>query len=125
MRRFLKKAKESIQNNLRFLVGKQKISIEEREQIYQRIKVVRHINDCLADVIIEAIVEKVDAKVLLFNQLARINHAQVIFATNTSSLSVSEIQKNIHNPQRVVGMHFFNPPYLMKLVEVVKGEQNK
>ncbi len=118
----LEKAKESIQNNLRFLVGKQKISIEEREQIYQRIKFVGHINACLADVIIEAIVEKVDAKVLLFNQLAQINHAQVIFATNTSSLSISEIQKNIRNPQRVVGMHFFNPPYLMKLVEVVKGE---
>lgn len=119
----LEKAKDGIQNNLSFLLDKQKISIEEKEQIYQRIKFVRHINDCLADVIIEAIVEKVDAKVLLFNQLARINHAQVVFATNTSSLSVSEIQKNIHNPQRVVGMHFFNPPYLMKLVEVVKGEQ--
>ncbi|MEO5782243.1 MAG: 3-hydroxyacyl-CoA dehydrogenase family protein, partial [Ginsengibacter sp.] len=48
---------------------------------------------------------------------------KTIFATNTSSLSVSDIQKNILHPQRVVGMHFFNPAYLMKLVEVVKGEQ--
>lgn len=118
----LEKAKDSIQKNLAFLVDKQKISAEEKEQIHQRIKFVKDINDCLADVIIEAIIEKIDAKVALFNQLAKVNHAEAIFATNTSSLSVSDIQKKVLHPQRVVGMHFFNPAYLMKLVEVVKGE---
>ncbi len=119
----LGKAKDSIQKNLQYLTDKQKISEEEKEQIHQRIKFVKDINDCLADVIIEAIIEKIDAKVALFNQLAEASHAEVIFATNTSSLSVSEIQKKVLHPQRVVGMHFFNPAYLMKLVEVVKGEQ--
>ena len=117
------KAKAGIQKNLQYLVDKQKISTEEKERIYQRIKFVKNINDCIADVIIEAIIEKVDAKVSLFNQLAEINNHKAIFASNTSSLSVSDIQKNILHPQRVVGMHFFNPAYLMKLVEVVKGEQ--
>ena len=117
------KATAGIQKNLQYLVDKQKISAEEKEKIYQLIKFVKNINDCIADVIIEAIIEKVEAKVSLFNQLAEINNAKTIFATNTSSLSVSDIQKNILHPQRVVGMHFFNPAYLMKLVEVVKGEQ--
>ncbi|MBA3674092.1 MAG: 3-hydroxybutyryl-CoA dehydrogenase [Chitinophagaceae bacterium] len=120
----LEKAKDSIQKNLIFLVDKQKITAEEKEEIYQRIKFVKDTNDCIADIIIEAIIEKIDAKVALFNQLAEVNHAETIFATNTSSISVSDIQKKVHHPERVVGMHFFNPAYLMKLVEVVKGEQS-
>lgn len=119
----LEKAKTSIQKNLQFLVDKQRISAEEKENIYQRIRFITDTNDCLADVIIEAIVEKTEAKVAIFNQLAEVNHAEVIFATNTSSLSVSEIQSKVVHPQRVVGMHFFNPAHIMKLVEVVKGDQ--
>jgi len=119
----LEKAKVAIQKNLSFLAKKGKISAEEKENIYQRIKFVNDPNDCLADVIIEAIIEKIDAKVALFNQLSEVNHAEVIFATNTSSLSIADIQKKVHHPERVVGMHFFNPAYLMKLVEVVKGDQ--
>ncbi|MDB5224184.1 MAG: 3-hydroxybutyryl-CoA dehydrogenase [Chitinophagaceae bacterium] len=119
----LEKAKAGIQKNLQFLVEKQKISAEQKAQIYQRIKFVKDINECVADVIIEAIIEKVEAKVSLFNQLAKVNHEEVIFASNTSSLSISDIQKEVLHPERVVGMHFFNPAYLMKLVEVIKGEQ--
>jgi len=119
----LGKGKGSIQKNLQWLLDKQKITAEEKEKIFQRIKFITDINDCIADLIIEAIVEKTEAKVALFNQLAEINHSDVIFASNTSSLSVSAIQANIVNPKRVVGMHFFNPAPLMKLVEVVKGTQ--
>jgi len=119
----LEKAKSGIQKNLQYLVDKEKISAEEKENIYSKIKFTKDINDCKADVIIEAIIEKLDAKVSLFNQLASVNNSETIFATNTSSLSVSDIQKDISNPGRVVGMHFFNPAYLMKMVEVVKGEQ--
>lgn len=119
----LEKAKAAIQKSLDYLVSKEKISAEEKEIIYQRIRFVTDTNDCLADIIIEAIVEKADAKVSIFNQLAELNHSEVIFASNTSSLSVSEIQSKVHNPQRVVGMHFFNPAQVMKLVEVVKGDQ--
>ena len=122
-REVLEKAKTSIQKSLQYLLDKQKISAEEKENIYQRIQFITDTNDCLADIIIEAIVEKVEAKVAIFNQLAELNHSEVIFATNTSSLSVSEIQARVQQPQRVVGMHFFNPAQVMKLVEVVKGDQ--
>ncbi len=119
----LEKAKLSIQKNLQYLFDKQKITAEEKDNIYNRIKFISDTNDCIADVFIEAIVEKVEAKVAIFNQLAEVNHSEAIFATNTSSLSVSDIQANVMHPQHVVGMHFFNPAPLMKLVEVVKGNQ--
>jgi 3-hydroxybutyryl-CoA dehydrogenase len=119
----LAKAKNAIEKNLQFLVDKEKITAIEKENIFQRIRFITDTNDCLADIIIEAIVEKVDAKVAIFNQLAELNHSEVIFATNTSSLSVSDIQAKVQQPQRLVGMHFFNPAQVMKLVEVVKGNQ--
>jgi 3-hydroxybutyryl-CoA dehydrogenase len=117
------KAKISIEKNLQYLVDKQKITAEEKENIYRRIQFITDTNDCIADVFIEAIIEKVEAKSAIFNQLAEVNHSEVIFATNTSSLSVSDIQAQVIHPERVVGMHFFNPAPLMKLVEVVKGNQ--
>lgn len=119
----LDKAKIGIEKNLQYLLSKQKITATEKEQIFERIQFVNDTNDCLADVFIEAIVEKPDAKVAIFNQLAEVNHSEVIFATNTSSLSVSDIQAKVVHPERVVGMHFFNPAPLMKLVEVVQGRQ--
>jgi len=118
----LEKAKDAIQKSLAFLAEKGKITQEEKENIFERIRFITDTNDCLADIIIEAIVEKVEAKVSIFNQLAEVNHSEVIFASNTSSLSISQIQSKVQQPQRVVGMHFFNPAQVMKLVEVVKGE---
>lgn len=119
----LEKARVSILKNLQYLVDKRKITPEEKEAVFNRIRFINDTNDCLADIIIEAIVEKTEAKVAIFNQLAELNHSEVIFASNTSSLSISDIQKNVQQPQRVVGMHFFNPAPLMKLVEVVKGNE--
>jgi 3-hydroxybutyryl-CoA dehydrogenase len=119
----LQKAEASIKKSLEYLLDKGKITADEKDTIFQRIRFITDTNDCLADIIIEAIVEKVEAKVAIFNQLAELNHSEVIFATNTSSLSVSEIQARVQQPQRVVGMHFFNPAQVMKLVEVVKGDQ--
>jgi 3-hydroxybutyryl-CoA dehydrogenase len=119
----LEKAKSNIEKNLQYLLAKQKISAEEKESIYQRIRFISDTNDCIADVFIEAIVEKLEAKVAIFNQLAEVNHSEVIFASNTSSLSVSAIQHKVMHPQRVVGMHFFNPAPVMKLVEVVQGTE--
>jgi 3-hydroxybutyryl-CoA dehydrogenase len=119
----LENAKNNIKKNLDFLVNKAKISSAENTEIFQRIQFTNDIKDCFAQIIIEAIVEKASAKISLFNELAQYNNEETIFATNTSSLSVSEIQKEIIFPQRVVGMHFFNPAYIMKLVEVVKGDQ--
>jgi 3-hydroxybutyryl-CoA dehydrogenase len=78
--------------------------------------------DCLGDIIIEAIVEKPEPKIALFNQLAGINRSETVFASNTSSLSITKIAQAVKNPERVIGMHFFNPATIMKLVEVVKTD---
>ena len=117
----LEKARSSIKKNLHLLEEKGKISGEVKNEVLASIKYVKDNNDCLADVILEAIVEKADAKIGLFNRLAEVNHSEVIFASNTSSLSISSIQEKVKHPERVVGMHFFNPAPLMNLVEVIKG----
>ncbi len=119
----LENAKNTIQKNLTYLVNKQKISSEESSEIFNRVRFITEIKDCFGQIIIEAIIEKEEAKVALFNELAQYNNEETIFATNTSSLSVSALQQKIIFPERVAGMHFFNPAYIMKLVEVVKGEQ--
>jgi 3-hydroxybutyryl-CoA dehydrogenase len=119
----LQKASKNIQRSLQLLAEKEKLTNEESNRIFQRILFVSEIKHCVADIFIEAIVEKLEAKISIFNQLAAVNGDEVIFATNTSSLSVSAIQSGIVNPQRVVGMHFFNPAPIMKLVEVVKGNK--
>ncbi|MBS1934186.1 MAG: 3-hydroxybutyryl-CoA dehydrogenase [Bacteroidetes bacterium] len=116
---FLVKAKSKIEKDLQSLVDKNKITGTEKESILKRFHFTDDINDCKADIIIEAIIEKIEAKENLFNQLAAINSSQTIFATNTSSLSVTEIAKTVLHPERVIGMHFFNPAPIMKLVEVV------
>ncbi len=115
------KAKVIIEKNLQYLVDKEKISALEKSEIYNRIQFTTEIENCTGEIIIEAIAEIEDAKVSLFNELAKYNNEEVIFASNTSSLSISALQEKIIFPQRVVGMHFFNPAYIMKLVEVVKG----
>jgi 3-hydroxybutyryl-CoA dehydrogenase len=123
----LERARISIESNLQYLLKKDKISVAEMPAILNRIQFTDQITDCTGEIIIEAIAEINSAKISLLNQLAAYNNEEVIFATNTSSLSVSAIQEKVDVPQRVVGMHFFNPPGIMKLVEVVKGaltEQN-
>ena len=116
----LAKSKLSIEKSLLWLFDKQKIT--EEEQILQRIIFTSKHKDCIADLIIEAIAEDEDAKTRLFNQLAVINSEATIFASNTSSLSITKIQENITAPTRLAGMHFFNPAPVMKLVEIVKGK---
>jgi 3-hydroxybutyryl-CoA dehydrogenase len=119
----LANAQISVQKNLQYLVDKNKITPKEKEKIFSRIQFTSDIKNCTAFIIIEAIIEKEDAKISLFNELAKYNNEEVIFATNTSSLSVSFMQQKIIFPERVVGMHFFNPAYIMRLVEVVKGRE--
>lgn len=115
----LEKAKANIDKSLHSLVEKGKVTETEKQNIQTRIKYTGDQQTCKADVFIEAIVEKPEIKISLFNQLAELNDSQSIFASNTSSLSVNAIAAKIKNPERVVGMHFFNPAPLMKLVEVV------
>lgn len=117
----LEKAKAEIEKNLAFAVSKNKISEADKTAALSRISFSADINSLKADLIIEAIVEKLEAKRELFQKLAEINSSATILATNTSSIPVTRIAKDISNPQRVVGMHFFNPAHLMKLVEVISG----
>ncbi|MEJ7609675.1 MAG: 3-hydroxyacyl-CoA dehydrogenase NAD-binding domain-containing protein [Ferruginibacter sp.] len=116
-------AKKAINKNLDFLLSKEKITPEEKDNIFNRVKFTTDINDCVADIVIEAIIEDLDIKETLYKNLAEINSPTTILASNTSSLSITAIQQNIPYPDRVAGMHFFNPANVMKLVEVVAGEQ--
>lgn len=115
----LEKARHSIEKNIAVLKEKGKLDAGQAAAVLARLRYTADIQECLADVFIEAIVEKAAIKAGLFNQLAEINHGDVIFATNTSSLSVTAIAEQVHRPERVIGLHFFNPATLMKLVEVV------
>ena len=118
----LEKAKVSIEKNLQSLVEKRKITGNAKEETLNNLHFTNNLRDCLGKVIIEAIIEKPEAKIALFNQLAEINHSETVFASNTSSLSITQIAKGVKKPERVIGMHFFNPATIMKLVEVVKTD---
>ena len=117
----IEKSRKAIELNLNKLTEKGKISATEKQETLDRILFTTQANDCVADMIIEAIIEKKEAKVSLFTQLAALNSNDTVLATNTSSIPVSEIAAEIPHPERVVGMHFFNPAPLMKLVEVIQG----
>lgn len=119
----LEKAKGHIAKNLQTAVEKGKLSAADKEATLARITFTNNLQQCVADLIIEAIIEKMEVKVSLFNQLAAINGPHTIFASNTSSLSITALATEVVNAERVAGLHFFNPAFLMKLVEVVKGEQ--
>jgi len=115
----LARAKKTIERNLQLLVEKGKVTSGQKEKILQNIHFTNDLNECVADVIIEAIIENTEAKIRLFEQLATTNDARSIFATNTSSLSVTSIAEKIPQPERFLGMHFFNPAPIMKLVEII------
>jgi 3-hydroxybutyryl-CoA dehydrogenase len=119
----LQKARTSIEAGLQKLAEKGKLSVEEITQIASRITYTGNLQQCTADLVIEAIIEQPEAKVALFNDLAALNGPQTILASNTSSLSISAIAAGVNGPERVAGLHFFNPAPLMRLVEVVKGRQ--
>jgi 3-hydroxybutyryl-CoA dehydrogenase len=101
-------------------IEKKRLSGEERKSIEHRITYTSNIADCRAPLIIEAIVEKTETKSALFIELATFNQGDTIFATNTSSLSVTAIAEQTGFPARVTGLHFFNPARRMKLLEIVR-----
>ena len=119
----LNKAKLGIETQLTNLVNKGKLSEVEKEQMLNRLIYTHQSALCKGDIVIEAIIEKIDSKITLFNELATINGTTTIFATNTSSISIDAIAAGLHHPNRLVGMHFFNPAPIMKLVEVIQGKQ--
>ena len=115
----VQKGTAAIEKNLQGLVEKNKLSGEDRQAILSRLSGISRIDECLADLVIEAIIEQPAAKTRLFSQLAELNSASTILASNTSSLSLDSLATDVPGPERFIGMHFFNPAPLMKLVEVV------
>jgi 3-hydroxybutyryl-CoA dehydrogenase len=118
----LKKGMAGIQKNLLKAVELGKLSAENAEATLARIAPADDLRQLVCDVVIEAIIEKTEAKQNVFQSLAQINPTTTIFASNTSSIPITRIARGIPHPERVVGMHFFNPAHLMKLVEVISGE---
>jgi 3-hydroxybutyryl-CoA dehydrogenase len=119
------KAKSRIDADLQTLVDKKRLTQEESEKTRSRLVFTSELNNCIADLVIEAVVEKAEVKIGLFNQLSEINHSETIFATNTSSLSVKSIAEKVMRPERVAGLHFFNPATIMKLVEVIRTDNTR
>lgn len=115
----VKKGRNAIEKSLEVLSEKKRLSADELQTILDRISYTADIDRCLADLIIEAIVEKQSVKTGLFHRLAALNSPETILASNTSSLSLIALAADIPHPERFIGMHFFNPAPLMKLVEIV------
>lgn len=115
-------AVEGLGQTFKKLVEKSKLTQQQADEALARLTVVNQVEALRdADLVIEAVVEKKEVKQSLFKQLAEICSAQTIFASNTSSISVTAISAGIAHPERVVGLHFFNPAPVMKLVEIVQG----
>ena len=121
----LTNAKAGIRKNLeRFFVSKNKITMEEANQILDRIKLITNRDDAIKDVqmVIEAVFEDMDLKQQLFSDLDAKCDKEVILASNTSSLSITNIASTSTHQERIVGIHFFNPAPVMKLIELIKGK---
>jgi enoyl-CoA hydratase/3-hydroxyacyl-CoA dehydrogenase len=120
----LAKAIEKIKWSLEKFAEKRRVRPEDISLILSRIKTTTSLEDVAgnADVVIEAIPEKIELKKELFAKLDRLTPKHTLLATNTSSLSITEISKATSRPDKVAGMHFFNPPQLMPLCEVIKGQ---
>jgi len=116
----LEKASATLQQNLSMLVEKGKITSEQKTKAFSLLTFTSNISACHGDLIIEAIVEDMDIKRGLFGRLAEIHPPDTILASNTSSLSITAIAAEVPHPERVCGLHFFNPAQVMKLVEVVE-----
>ncbi|MGL5575627.1 MAG: 3-hydroxybutyryl-CoA dehydrogenase [Sarcina sp.] len=119
---FVDKGLAGINKSLSRLVAKEKMTEEVKEEILSRITGTVEMEmaaDC--DLVVEAAVENMEIKKQIFAQLGEICKEETILATNTSSLSITEVAAATNRPDKVIGMHFFNPAPVMKLVEVIKG----
>jgi len=119
----LKNAKLQISKNLDRMVKKEKISSNHKKDILSRISFYDNMKSCVqnSDLVIEAATESKNIKLKIFKELDSLCRPETILASNTSSISISEIGLATNRPEKVIGMHFMNPVPIMKLVEVIKG----
>ncbi len=122
---FLDKAMEKIKWSLDKLVSKQKISEGEAQEIYSRIRPIVDLKDAMkdCDLMIEAVPEIMDLKKKVYSEVDSVADSKTVYASNTSTLPITEIASITSRPERFIGIHFFNPPQLMKLVEVIPGKK--
>lgn len=119
---FLKKAVQRMEALMDKSIAKGKMTHEQKADILERVQLTIRLEEMAgANFVIEAIIEDLEAKKELFSKLDAILPPEVIIATNTSSMSITVIASATKREDRVAGMHFFNPPQVMKLVEVVRG----
>ena len=121
---YLDRGMATISKSLDRLITRGKLSTQDRETTLARIRPTTELKDLAqCDIIVEAILENYELKATLIRELDAISSADTIYATNTSSISVTKIAAAARNPSRVVGMHFFNPVPMMELVEVIRALQ--
>jgi 3-hydroxybutyryl-CoA dehydrogenase len=119
------RARATIDRYLTRAVEKERMSAADKEAALERLTLTTALEDLAdCDLVIEAIVEDLDPKRELFAELERICRPDAILATNTSALSVSAIAQAVDLPERVIGMHFFNPAPVLPLVEIVRAERS-
>lgn len=121
---FLDKAMEKIQWSLNKLVEKQKITTNQAEDILGRILPVVDLREALrgADMLIEAVPEDMNLKRKVYKEINQCSETKTIYASNTSTLPITELGELTNRPEHFIGLHFFNPPQLMQLVEVIPGK---
>lgn len=111
-----------LKNTLHRLVEKQKISAEKSEEVFNKIKPCNDLQDfATCDLVIEAIIENKEIKTKVFQNLEEIVSENCVIASNTSSISITSLSSELKNPERFIGIHFFNPAPLMPLVEIIPG----
>ena len=122
---FLDRAMDKIAWSLDKMVSKSKITSEQALAIRSRIRPVVDINEAVAgaDLVIEVVPENMALKRIVYEELDRVAAPETVFASNTSTLPITEIAGVTGRKEQVIGVHFFNPPQLMKLVEVIPGDQ--
>jgi len=121
----LSKAVESIRSNLSMMAKKGVISESEIDTVISRIKTTTNMGEATSDaqLVIEAVTENLDLKQKVFQDLDQLCPQETILATNTSVFSITEIASEARRRERILGTHFWNPPYIIPLVEIVKGRE--
>ena len=121
----LEKAKSAVQSSLARMVKSGKISKDDSEAVFSRMNFTMDLRESVknSDLIIEAVPEIPDLKKKLLKEISENCRSDAIIASNTSNIRISDLAKNVSNPERMVGLHFFNPPVVLKLVEVIKSDR--
>jgi len=120
----LEKAKGLIELNQKTEIAEQIVTEEQSKAMLERIEYTADVEEFRkADFVVEAIIEKLEVKHTFWEQVSNLVDEDVVLATNTSGLSITAIAEKVKNPERFGGMHWINPPHIIRLIEVIKGEK--